>query len=168
MEEHEHRESGLGFKIAFTVEEAEESKAPVERRVARYTKFFVPVVIAIAVATFALTRWFGRPFDESIVRAISVLIVACPCALILATPTAVVAALGRLAREGILFKGGVHLEATAEADCVVFDKTGTLTRGTQRLAEIIAFGGVEENVVLALAAASELPLAASSITTSEV
>jgi len=142
-------------EIIHLVEEAEESKAPVERRVDRYAKFFVPIVMTIAVLTFGITRWLGRPFDESIVRAISVLIVACPCALILATPTAVVAALGRLAREGILFKGGVHLEATGEADCVVFDKTGTLTRGEPRIAEIVTFGGVEENEALALAAAAE-------------
>ena len=142
-------------EIIHLVEEAEESKAPTQRRADRYAKFFVPIVMTIAVLTFFINRWLGRPVDVSLIRAVSVLIVACPCALILATPTAVVAALGRLARSGILVKGGAYLEAAGEADCVVFDKTGTLTRGEPRIAEILPFGGATENDVLSLAAAAE-------------
>ena len=140
-------------EIVHLVEEAEESKAPVQRRVDRYAKFFVPAVILAAIATFFLTKKTSG--TEHIVRAVSVLIVACPCALVLATPTAVVAALGRLARNGILVKGGIHLEAAGEVDTVVFDKTGTLTLGRPKITEIIAFAGVSEESVLSLAASAE-------------
>jgi Cu+-exporting ATPase len=142
-------------EIIHLVEEAEESKAPTQRRVDRYARFFVPVVIAISVATFFVSRWLGQPLEGAIVRAVSVLIVACPCALVLATPTAIAAALGRLAGAGILIKGGAFLEALGEADCVVFDKTGTLTRGEPRIARIETLGGADEDAALAVAAAVE-------------
>ncbi|NOZ21579.1 MAG: FtsH protease activity modulator HflK [Planctomycetes bacterium] len=142
-------------EIIHLIEEAEESKAPVQRRVDRYAKFFVPAVIAIAILTYLISKRYAGEGVNSIVRAVSVLIVACPCALILATPTAVVAALGRLARSGILVKGGIPLEAAGEVDAVVFDKTGTLTRGEPTIAEITPFGDGAEKDVLSLAASVE-------------
>ncbi|MEW6358905.1 MAG: FtsH protease activity modulator HflK [Planctomycetota bacterium] len=142
-------------EIIHLVEEAEESKAPVQRRVDRYARFFVPAVIVVAILTYFISKKYGGEGVSSIVRAVSVLIVACPCALVLATPTAVVAALGRLARSGILVKGGIHLEAAGEVDAVVFDKTGTLTCGKPAIAEITAFGGSGKTHVLSLAAAIE-------------
>lgn len=142
-------------EIVHLVEEAEESRAPVQRRVDRYARFFVPAVIALAILTFLIVRKTGEPGAAHILRAVAVLIVACPCALVLATPTAVVAALGRLARSGILVKGGAYLEAAGEVDCVVFDKTGTLTSGRPEIAAVKAFGGASEEDVLSLAAAAE-------------
>jgi Cu+-exporting ATPase len=129
------------------VEEAEASRAPTERRADRWATYFVPIVLGAAVITYLVTR--------NSVAAISVLVVACPCALILATPTAIVAAIGRLACEGILVKGGSHLEAVGRTDWMVFDKTGTLTWGRPKIAEIVAFSKVTEQEVLGVAATAE-------------
>lgn len=126
------------------VEEAETSRAPAQRRADRWAKYFVPIVLAAAAITYVVTR--------NSVAAISVLVVACPCALILATPTAIVAAIGRLACNGILVKGGAHLETTGRIDWIVFDKTGTLTRGQPRISEVIPFNQATEDEVLAVAA----------------
>ncbi len=134
-------------RIVHLVEEAQESKAPVERTVDRYARYFVPIVLTIAAIVFLITR--------DVTRSVAVLIVACPCSLILATPTAVVAGIGRLARSGILVKGGTYLEGIGKADCLVFDKTGTLTLGKPRIAEIVTFGDYGENDLLAVAAAAE-------------
>ena len=143
-------------RIRTLVEEASEQKAPVERLVDRYAAWFIPVVLVVAGATYLLTR---EP-----IRAVSVLIVACPCGLILATPTAVFAGVGRAARAGILIRGGAYLEAAGRIKAMVFDKTGTLTYGVPHVEAIIAWNGREERSVLALAAAaermSEHPLAA--------
>ncbi len=134
-------------RIVHLVEEAQERQAPIQRTADRYATYFVPAVLVAAVLTLGITR--------DVIRAVSVLIVACPCALVLATPTAVVAGLGRLARHGVLVKGGSFLEELAGATAVVFDKTGTLTEGAPRPAEIVCFGSETENDVLALAAAAE-------------
>ncbi|MFQ6098075.1 MAG: heavy metal translocating P-type ATPase, partial [Armatimonadota bacterium] len=134
-------------KVIHLVERARERKAPVQRLADRYATYFVPVVIAAAIVTFLITK--------DVIRAVSVLIIACPCALVLATPTALVAGIGRLAQDGILVKGGVHLEQIARCDRFVFDKTGTLTEGAVTLAGVVAFGDATEDVVLQLAAAVE-------------
>lgn len=133
-------------RIIRLMEQIEEQEAPVQRRADRYAVYFVPVVLAIALAVFLITK--------NKVSAISVLVVACPCSLVLAVPTAVVAALGRLARDGVLVKSGVALEACGAIDCVVFDKTGTLTLGQPRVGEVVGLGLPEEEV-LQLAAAAE-------------
>ncbi len=133
--------------IVRMVEEAEASRAPTERRADRWAVYFVPIVLVIAALTFLITR--------NSVAAISVLVVACPCALVLATPTAIVAAIGRLACEGILVKGGAHLEAVGRMDWLVFDKTGTVTRGRPRIVEIAPAHGVNPQAVLAAAATVE-------------
>ncbi|MBM4078912.1 MAG: FtsH protease activity modulator HflK, partial [Planctomycetes bacterium] len=134
-------------KIIHLVEVAQDAKAPVERTADRYAKYFVPVVLAAAVLTFIFTK--------DLIRSVSVLIVACPCALVLATPTAVVAGIGRLALEGILVKGGQHLEQIGKVTCFVFDKTGTLTEGRPRIARVLAFGGRKPADVLRAAATAE-------------
>jgi Cu+-exporting ATPase len=113
-------ETALSRVIAL-VEEAKDKRAPVERLADRYARYFLPALLIAAACTFYYTRdWL---------RTVAVLIVACPCALILATPTAMVAAIGGLARRGILIRGGTVLQQAAKVDTVVFDKTGTITEG---------------------------------------
>ncbi len=133
-------------RVIGLVQEAKEKRAPVERLADRYAKYFLPALLLAGGLTFYFTRdWL---------RTVSVLIVACPCALILATPTAMVAAIGGLARRGILVKGAHFLELGAKADTIVFDKTGTLTTGRFQVVRIIAAARSEQEV-LALGAAAE-------------
>ncbi len=133
-------------RVVQLVEEAKEKRAPVERLADRYAKYFLPALLLAAGLTFYWTRdW---------IRTVAVLIVACPCALILATPTAMVAAIGGLARRGILVKGAHFLELAAKADTIVFDKTGTLTTGKFEVVRVIAAGRSEDEV-LRLGAAAE-------------
>ncbi|MBI5302993.1 MAG: cation-translocating P-type ATPase [Chloroflexi bacterium] len=121
------RDSMLG-KIVRLVEEAEAAKAPVQKFADRYSMIYLPVVLGVAFLTFLITR---NP-----VNAIAVLLVACPCAIALATPLAVVAGVGRAASRGILIKGGLYLEALARVDTLVMDKTGTLTFGRPKVTDV--------------------------------
>jgi P-type Cu+ transporter len=132
-------------RVIALVEEARQRRAPVERLADRYAKYFLPALLISAALTFYFTRdWM---------RTVAVLIVACPCALILATPTAMVAAMGGLARRGVLVRGAAVLERAAKTDVVIFDKTGTITEGK---VEIVGILPVEkEDEVLAFAAAAE-------------
>ena len=139
-------ESALA-RIVQLVRQARENKAPVERAADRYAKFFLPLILVAAAITFWLTRdWL---------RVSAVLIVACPCALVLATPAAMLSAIGRLARSGILLKGGVHVEAMARTNAIVFDKTGTLTEGRLKLSSVYSVGRHLGDEVLETAAAAE-------------
>src|SRR6516225_3299980 len=133
-------------RLVKLVEEAQQRRAPVERLADRAAKFFLPALLLAAALTFFFTRdWM---------RTVAVLIVACPCALILATPTAMVAAIGGVARRGILVRGAAVLERAACVDTVVFDKTGTLTEGQFEITEIVGLDRGQPEV-LALAAAAE-------------
>ena len=137
------------------VEEAQTSKAPVQRLADQISAIFVPVVMAIAVVTFAV--WWlvvGEPAD-GIVAAVAVLIIACPCALGLATPTAIMVGTGRGASMGVLIKGAEVLESSKRIDTVVFDKTGTLTKGEMSLTDLEPAPGVDEAELLAVTAAVE-------------
>lgn len=158
-------------QIVRLVEEAQAEKAPVERLADRVAGVFVPIVVAIALAAFA--AWMWLPAEPSVARAlvalVDVLVIACPCALGLATPTAIVVALGRGARRGILIRGGGPLERLGRLDTVVFDKTGTLTEGKPRVMEIEPSAALSVLELLALVAsveqASEHPLSASIVDT---
>lgn len=150
-------------RIIHLVREAQGSKAPIAGLADRISLYFVPAVMA--VATVAALAWllFGHlPFGEALRVFVAVLVVACPCALGLATPMSIMVATGRGAQLGVLMKSGTALEASGHLDTIVFDKTGTLTEGSPRLISIHA-EGMEENEALALAAsleaASEHPLA---------
>lgn len=133
-------------RVIHLVEEAREQRAPVERLADRYAKYFLPALLLSAALTYYFTgNWL---------RTVAVLIVACPCALILATPTAMVAAIGGLARRGILVRGGAVLQRAAQVDTAVFDKTGTLTEGRFEIVKVIASNG-EDNSLIALAASAE-------------
>jgi Cd2+/Zn2+-exporting ATPase len=127
--------------------EAQAEKSPTQRVMDRFARYFIPAILLIAFATFLIT---GDP-----IRAITILIVACPCALVLGTPTAVVAAIGNAARQGILIKGGVFLEQMGRLKTLLMDKTGTLTHGRPKVVEIKALDGMDEKEVLYWAAIAE-------------
>ena len=150
-------------QIIRRVEEAQNSKAPVQRLADVIAGIFVPIVIGIAAVTFFLWLAFGPSFTMALQNFIAVMIIACPCALGLATPTAIVAGMGRGAELGILIKNGESLEMAHRTTTVVFDKTGTLTRGNPSVTDIITFGNYLESELLSLVAAlesrSEHPLA---------
>lgn len=126
-------------QIIRVVEEAQSSKAPIQRVADRISGIFVPVVVVLAAVTFLIWYYFVAPgeFSASLEKAIAVLVIACPCALGLATPTSIMAGSGRAAEAGILFKGGEHLELTQRIDTVVLDKTGTVTHGKPVLTEVV-------------------------------
>ena len=127
--------------------EAQAEKSPTQRIMDRFARYFIPAILLIALATFLIT---GEP-----IRAITILIVACPCALVLGTPTAVVAAIGNAARQGILIKGGEYLEQMGRLKTLLMDKTGTLTHGKPKVVEMKAFNGVDAKEVLYWAAIAE-------------
>jgi len=147
------------------VEEAQGSKAPIQRLADKVASVFVPIVFIIAFITFAL--WYLLPaetqFGRALINFVSVLVIACPCALGLATPTAIMVGTGIGAQRGILIKGGEALEKIHKLSIIVFDKTGTLTRGEPEVTDIFSVSGFDERQVLTVAAAlekaSEHPLA---------
>ena len=145
-------ESTLG-QVLRMVGEAQRRKAPIEREADRYARYFLPVVEVVAILTVIAGYWLKWPDTWS--RAVAVLVVACPCALILATPAAVLAAMAWLARHGILIKGGAALERLARCDTFAFDKTGTLTFGRPELAALDPLDGRTEDDLLTLAAVAE-------------
>jgi len=127
--------------------EAQAEKSPTQRVMDRFARYFIPAILLIALATFLIT---GDP-----IRSITILIVACPCALVLGTPTAVVAAIGNAARQGILIKGGVFLEQMGRLKTLLMDETGTLTHGRPKVVEMKVFDGSDEKEVLYWAAIAE-------------
>ena len=151
--------------IIKVVEEAQGSKAPIQRLADVISGYFVPVVIGIAIFTFIIWITFveSGQLEPALVAAIAVLVIACPCALGLATPTSIMVGTGRAAESGILFKGGEHLEGTHQLDAVVLEKTGTITKGKP---EVTDFTGDEEALQLLASAerGSEHPLAEAIVT----
>ena len=152
-------------KIVEMVSNAKRSRAPIQGLADRVSAIFVPTVVGVALLAFA--GWFiwgpNPGFVHAIAAAVSVLIIACPCALGLATPISITTAAGRGAQAGVLIKDAEALERMARVDTVIVDKTGTLTMGTPELTDVVAFDGATQDIVLSLAAAlehaSEHPLA---------
>ncbi|MGH0775537.1 heavy metal translocating P-type ATPase [Bacillus cereus] len=144
-------------QIIKVVEEAQGSKAPIQRVADQISGIFVPVVVVIAIITFAVWMIFVTPgdFGGALEKMIAVLVIACPCALGLATPTSIMAGSGRSAEYGILFKGGEHLEVTHRLDTVILDKTGTVTNGKPVLTDVIVADGFNEEEILRLVGAAE-------------
>ncbi|MBP2256897.1 heavy metal translocating P-type ATPase [Virgibacillus alimentarius] len=146
--------------IVKVVEEAQGSKAPIQRLADVISGYFVPIVVGIAILTFIIWITLVEPgqLEPALVAAIAVLVIACPCALGLATPTSIMVGTGKAAESGILFKGGEHLEGTHELEAIVLDKTGTITKGKP---EVTDFSGDEETLQLLASAekGSEHPLA---------
>ncbi|MDG6901303.1 MAG: heavy metal translocating P-type ATPase [Nitrososphaerota archaeon] len=143
-------------KIVKVVEEAQASKGPIERLANRVSTFFVPIVIAIALASYAFWSLVeGEPISFGFTTAVAVLIIACPCALGLATPAAVVTGAGKGAENGILIKGGEYLERMGKINTIVFDKTGTLTKGKPSVTDIVRLSDSTENEIIEMAAVAE-------------
>lgn len=140
-------------RIIALVQDAQAAKAPVQRLVDRVAAVFVPAVLLIALVTLLGWLWAGSPVQDALLHAVSVLVIACPCALGLATPTAIMAGTGVAARHGILIKDAEALELAHRVDTVAFDKTGTLTEGHPRLLSVEGVSGVDELAALGAAAA---------------
>lgn len=151
-------------QIIKVVEEAQGSKAPIQRVADRISGIFVPIVVGIAAVTFLIWFFAVNPgdFADALEKAIAVLVIACPCALGLATPTSIMAGSGRAAESGILFKGGEHLETTHRIDTIILDKTGTITKGKPDLTDVVTESWGEVEFLQLVGAAeknSEHPLA---------
>ena len=158
-------------RIIHMVEEAQAQKAPSQRWVDRFARYYTPAVVALAVLIAIVPPvFFGQPFLEPptgghgwLYRALALLIIACPCALVISTPVSIVSAISNAARNGVLVKGGAYLEAAGGLRVVAFDKTGTLTRGEPGVTDVIPLDGYSSEALLAVAAAvesrSEHPLA---------
>ncbi|MBQ8305799.1 MAG: cation-translocating P-type ATPase [Blautia sp.] len=134
-------------KLIRMVEEADRNQAPTQRIADKWASILVPVALLIAILAYV--------FTGNIVRAVTVMVVFCPCALVLATPTAIIAAIGQAARNGVIIKSGEALEKMAGVDAIAFDKTGTLTYGHLEVSDIIPLGGIDRQDLLLLAAAAE-------------
>ena len=145
------------------VEQAQGSKAPIQCMADTISAVFVPVVVAISVLTLALTWWFAGDFVPALINAVAVLVIACPCALGLATPTAIMVGTGRGAQTGVLVKNAAALEHAEKIQVLIVDKTGTLTEGKPAVTDIVAVGSANEHDLMQVAATleqgSEHPLA---------
>jgi len=142
-------------RIIRMVEDAQGAKLPIQAMVDRVTRVFVPIVMAVAALTFAVWLVWGPDLPHALVAAVAVLIIACPCAMGLATPTSIMVGTGRGAEMGVLFRRGDALQALQGVQVVAFDKTGTLTEGRPALVAVHTVPGGEEGTALALAAAAE-------------
>ena len=134
-------------KLVRMVEDADNNQAPTQRIADRWASWLVPIASLIAIAAYFVTN--------DIVRAVTVLVVFCPCALVLATPTAIIAAIGQATKHGVIIKSGEALEKMGSVDTVAFDKTGTLTYGTLAVSDVVPFDGKEPEELLSLAASAE-------------
>src|SRR5690606_34528618 len=153
-------------RIVAMVARAQRSRAPTQRIADTVAGYFVPAVIAVSVLTFIVWAWLGPGESRlayALVNAVAVLIIACPCALGLATPMSIMVGVGRGAREGVLIKDAASLESLEAVDYLIVDKTGTLTEGRPRVTDIVTLADIDETELLSLAAGveqnSEHPLA---------
>lgn len=142
-------------QIIKLVEDAQGSKAPVQRLADKISGIFVPVVVLIAIVTFIGFYLVKGDFTTGLINAVAVLVIACPCALGLATPTAIMVGTGKGAEKGILIKSGEHLERTHNMEAIVLDKTGTITKGEPEVTDIITLDSMEEDQLLRIAATVE-------------
>jgi Cd2+/Zn2+-exporting ATPase len=148
------REESTLARIVHLVEHVEESKAPLERFIDRFARIYTPVVMVAAVL-IAVVPGLMHLEGNWIYRSLVILIIACPCALVIATPVAVVSGLASAARRGILIKGGAHMEQAAAVKAIALDKTGTLTEGRPSVAAVVPRDGISENQLLRIASAVE-------------
>ena len=152
-------------RIIHLVEQAQARRAPVQTFVERFAAIYTPAVLALALAVAVVPpALFGGEWQQWTYRALVLLVVSCPCALVISTPVSIVAALAAAARKGVLIKGGAHLERTGQVRCVALDKTGTLTCGTPEVVAVFPLNGASVHDVISLAASveqrSEHPIAA--------
>jgi Zn2+/Cd2+-exporting ATPase len=149
------RDSTLA-RIVYLVEQAQATRAPAQTFVERFARIYTPAVIVLAlVLAIAPPLFAGASWSTWIYRALVLLVVSCPCALVISTPVSIVAALAGAARKGVLIKGGAHLERAGRVRCVAFDKTGTLTHGVPEVVDVRTLNGADSTALLAAAAAVE-------------
>jgi len=147
-------ENNMISRIMQMVEDAEAAKAPTARFIDRFSTYYTPGVIVVAALVAAMPPLFGADLETWIYKGLAILLIGCPCALVLSTPAAITSGISTGARQGLLMKGGAVLEAIGKVRSVAFDKTGTLTEGTPKVTDIVVFHG-SEDALLALAAAVE-------------
>lgn len=143
-------------RILRLIEEADERRAPIERFIDRFSRIYTPIIMAIALLAAVIPPLlFGQSWDEWIYKGLALLLIGCPCALVISTPAAITSGLAAAARRGALIKGGAALEQLGKIQHIAFDKTGTLTAGKPQVTAIEVSGEINENALLALAAAAE-------------
>jgi len=143
-------------RVVRLVEEAADAKTPTERFIDKFAQYYMPAICVVAVlVAIGPPLVMGEPWQTWIYRALALLLIGCPCALVIATPAAVASALANGARRGLLVKGGAVLEAVGKVRHIAFDKTGTLTLGKPIVTDVITFGGMDKNQLMKLAAAAE-------------
>ncbi|MBV1721826.1 MAG: cadmium-translocating P-type ATPase [Hoeflea sp.] len=143
-------------RIIRLVEEAEEARAPTERFIDRFSRWYMPAIVALAALVVLVPPLaFGQPWDTWVYRGLALLLIGCPCALVISVPASIASALSTGARRGLLIKGGAVIEASAKVSRVAFDKTGTLTHGRPVVTDIVTFGTTTEDELLAVAAGVE-------------
>nr|WP_216367546.1 cation-translocating P-type ATPase [Anoxybacillus sp. EFIL] len=149
----QYKDSSLS-KILHLVQEAQETKTPLELFIQRFAKYYTPFIMVVALFVMTIPPLsFGVPWHDALYQGLAVLIVGCPCALILSSPIALLAGMARNARKGVLVKGGVHLETLGRVRTIAFDKTGTITKGKPHVTDVIAY--IDENELLRIAASLE-------------
>ncbi|HMK45323.1 MAG TPA: heavy metal translocating P-type ATPase, partial [Methanocella sp.] len=153
-------------RIIHMVEDAQSRKAPTQEFVDRFAKYYTPIVILAAVSIATFPPLLGQPFETWFYRALVLLVIACPCALVISTPISIVAAIGNASRHGVLIKGGTYIEECGKLNAIAFDKTGTLTEGRPEVIDVVTYRGTKETAIHLAAAIedrSEHPLAAAII-----
>lgn len=144
-------------RIIRLVEEAEEARAPTERFIDRFSRWYMPAIVAVAALVVLVPPLaFGQPWDTWVYRGLALLLIGCPCALVISVPASIASAMSTGARRGLLMKGGAVIEAAAKVDVVTFDKTGTLTHGRPQVTDVVPFGSTTEAELLAVAAGVEM------------
>jgi Cd2+/Zn2+-exporting ATPase len=159
-------------RIIHLVEEAQESRAPIQQWVDRFSAIYTPVVLALAAGmTLVPPLLFGQPFQPWFYKALVLLVIACPCGLVIATPVSLISAIGAATRQGVLFKGGHALETAGRLKTIAFDKTGTLTQGRPAVQQVYSLGVMGDDMILMIAASleqrSEHPIAQSIVAEAE-